>query len=477
MLEEILAHPDEHYFDSVRKLLGHPSSHVRSLAVRILYYLSSADLREEILKMLNDPSDEVVIHVLRYLLHKDHDLHREQILDYEAHSNHPNIHALTLMAVAQEVHTDPRLKEILRLGPRVDALLDKAGGPPWDPKGRFDVIAAIEAIGHTRLKTHYHIVQDYLKATDPDVLMAACESMAQIGYVKSIPAIVSKLHKKDLRKGTIESLKGFGPDIIPLLKEMVDRYEIPMDDALYIPEVLRAFGTDEAVKTLIALIDSAEYSVSVRAIDTLKQMKSDSPELHIDGDLIAGKILQECRMYQNLLSFLHTQITEHQKDPETEQADRILQAREGLISILKHRVDAHLDRIFNLLGIHYFEEDVEPILQLAIGGDDQQRANAIEFIDSILESRLRNVLLPIIENLGQGIAYSEEIVKKLNLPSISEGECFKSLLSRRDIKIRHAVLFLIEQLKNREYDILVEPLLESPLETIRKQAEQVLKRR
>jgi AAA family ATP:ADP antiporter len=474
MLEEILRSPDEHYFDALRGLLHHPSSHIRSLSVKNLYYLNSADLRPEMKAMLNDPSDEVVIDVLRYLIHKDHDLHREEIIDFEEHSNHANIHALTLLAVAQEVHTDVHLKDILQLEVRVDTLLEHAGQPPWDEKNKFDVIAAIEAIGHTRLESRYKTVFGFLENSDPQVLSAALDSIAQIRDERFIPKVVAQLHEKKLRKKAIACLKGHGPSIIPLLKRMVENHEIDVNDALFVPEVLRAMGTSEAVSALIGFVDSAEYAVSVKAIQILKMMKNDTPGLKIESDLIAEKILQECQMYQKLLSFLHTQVSEHEKDPKTERSTKIRMAREGLITILKHRVDAHLERIFNLLGIHYYEQDVEPILEIALKGDDQQRANAIEFIDSILEARLRHVLVPIIDSLGQGVAYSEDMVAKLKLPSISEWECFKSLLTRQDVKIKHAVLYLIEQLGDQRYLPLIEPLLQSPFETVRKQAEQII---
>ncbi len=476
MLEEILNSPDEHYFSAIRNLLDHPNEHVRALAIRNLYYLDSEDIREEMEQMLNDPSDEVVIHALRYFLHKDHDLHREEIHDFEAHSNRTNIHALTLLAVAREVHTDPHLKELLKLDERVDSLMERAGKAPWNSERKFDVIAALEVIGHTRLESRYGLVREMLEETDPEILEAALDSMSQIQDASYIPLIASNLHKKELRGAVIRCLKGYGQGIIPLLKQVVDNLEIDLRDALFIPDVLRALGSEKAVSALIELIDSAEYGVSVKAIQSLKSMKVESPQLKIDHDLIAGKILEECQVFENLLTFLHSQVSEHDKDPETEKSGNIREAREGLIVILQHRVDAHLERIFNLLGVRYHEADIDPILKLSIDGDEQQRANAIEFIDSILDSRLRHVLVPIIDSLGQGSVYSEEVLQKLKLPSISERECFESLLSRRDLKIRHAVLFLIAQMDTQQYDTLIEPLLKSPVESLRRQAAQVLKK-
>ena len=474
MLEEILHNPSEHYFDAIRKLLAHPSEHVRSLAVENLYYLDKADLRAEMAGMLNDPSDEVVINVLRYLIHKDHDLHREEILDYEAHSNHGNIHALTLLAVAREVHTDPHLKEILRLGRRVDALLERAGHSPWDDRRRFDLIAALEAIGHTHLSSHYHILDQHLDAVDPAVALAALDGAAQVKDLRFIPKICRRLHDKALRTKVIEVFKAYGPACIPELRRMVEGRDLEFCDALLVPEVLHAIGTQEAVRTLIEFIDEAEYSVSLKALDALREAKADQPDLEIDEELIVNKILEECRDYLNLLSFLHTQVATQEKEPETEKSALVRQAREGLIVILEHRVDGHLARIFKLLGIRYFKQEAEPILRVAVSGNDQERANAIEFIDNILDARLRHTVLPILDSAQQGVTYSEELVARLKLPSYTEQQCFQTLLRRHDVKIKHAVLYLIGKLDQEAYAPLVEQCLDSPFETVRKQAEQVL---
>jgi AAA family ATP:ADP antiporter len=309
---------------------------------------------------------------------------------------------------------------------------------------------------------------------DPEVVEAALEAVAQIKDPRFIPYITSLLHNKSVRRQAGEALNAFGPEVPAMLKQMVEDQEIAFHNVLFIPDVLQRMGTPGAIEVLVGFIDQAEYSLSIKAIEALRKVRTEKPELHIDRELIARKILEESRTYLNLLSFLHTQITEHEKDPKTKQNERIREARQGLITILEHRVDGHLDRIFNLLGIHYFEEDVEPILKLAVSGDESQRANAIEFIDNMLESRLRHTLLPIIDALSDGVVYSEDLVSKLKLPSYTERECFETLISRHDVKIKHAVLYLIGQLGEGSYAPLAEKLLDSRFETVRNQAKQVL---
>jgi len=314
----------------------------------------------------------------------------------------------------------------------------------------------------------------YLMAEDTEVVEAALEAVAQIKDFRFIPYITSLLHTKSVRRQAGDALRAFGPGVTSRLKRMVEDQEMAFHDALFVPEILQRLGTPEAIEVLVDFIDQAEYSVSIKAIEALRKARVENPDLKIDRELIVKKILEESRIYLNLLSFLHTQISEHEKDPKTGQTQRIREAREGLITILEHRVDGHLDRIFKLLGIHYFEEEVEPILKLAVSGDESQRANAIEFIDNILESRLRHTLLPIIDAASQGAVYSQELVSKLKLPSYTERECFETLISRHDIKIKHAVLYLIGQLQEASYASLVEKLLDSRFETVRKQASQVL---
>lgn len=474
MLERILEHPDEHYLPVVRKRLSDSSPHVRALAIRVLYYLKSGDLRQTMAAMLNDPSDEVVIEALRYLIHRDHDLHREEIVQYEAHSSHRNIHALTLLAVAREVHTEPRLKEILHLGKRVDQLLANLPEGELDDKERLDLIAVLEAIGHTHLQTHYGVVQSYLGHPDQEVVTAALDAAAQIQEPVFLEAIVRSLPDKKIRPKSILALRTSGEEVIPKLTDMAEQNAVPLEAAMFIPDALKDIGTQKAVQALVRLINTTEYSVSVRALQALKELKDNRPELKIPREEVARSILDECSIYQQMLGFLHAQLQLHQEG-DAERSGRIDEARRGLIHLLEHRVDGQLDRIFQLIGIHYHDKEVDPILTIIRKGSDQERINAIEFIENILDAHLRPVVLPIVDLASSGKSLSEDFLRSLNLPDFTEAQCFETLTRRHDLRIKHAVLYLIEQLGNRAYDPLVERLTQSPFQTVRSQAEAVLK--
>ena len=74
-------------------------------------------------------------------------------------------------------------------------------------------------------------------------------------------------------------------------------------------------------------------------------------------------------------------------------------------------------------------------------------------------------------------AISEEKIKKLNLKMLSEAECYKTLLQRKDSKLKLAVLYLIEKTNDSKYKPLVELVLNDTNKNIRKKASEILNKK
>ena len=71
---------------------------------------------------------------------------------------------------------------------------------------------------------------------------------------------------------------------------------------------------------------------------------------------------------------------------------------------------------------------------------------------------------------------SEEKIKKLNLKVLSELECYNELLKRKDIKLKFAVLYLIEKSNTANYKPLLElVLINETNKKIRTQTENLLR--
>ena len=69
---------------------------------------------------------------------------------------------------------------------------------------------------------------------------------------------------------------------------------------------------------------------------------------------------------------------------------------------------------------------------------------------------------------------SAEKIKKLNLQVYSEAECYRTLLERKDSKLKLAVLYLIEKTNDSKYKSLVELVVNDTNENVRKKALEIL---
>ena len=141
--------------------------------------------------------------------------------------------------------------------------------------------------------------------------------------------------------------------------------------------------------------------------------------------------------------------------------------------LLEQRLDRQLQRIFSLLGIKYPPDDIDPILNNIIHGEEEQRIHAIEFLDNILNAQLKRELIPVAESfLTQDI--SEEKIKKLNLKVYSEIECYQLLFQRKDVKLKLAVLYLIEQTDDSKFIPLLEIISKDTNEKVSNRASEIL---
>jgi AAA family ATP:ADP antiporter len=180
-----------------------------------------------------------------------------------------------------------------------------------------------------------------------------------------------------------------------------------------------------------------------------------------------------------VLSAMHSQIIisyrnrkKSQKEITTEERD----ARTSLLELLERRLDAGLERIFRLLGLKYSQKDVEMVYEGLLNDQQEARTNAIEFLDNLLTGHLKRALLPIIEESALDIS-SEEILQKIKHKIPTEIECFQILLNGNDLKLKLAVLYLIQQQKEQKYVPIVEQYITSEdlkLRTFAKQALEAL---
>ena len=473
MLQRTLEAKDSRFFEAIKNLLIHESPKVRALAIENLYFLKSENLSFQIETMIHDKDQQVTTAAFRYLLKKHHTSSVE-LFDKYLNRQDSTIANAALVGLSLELRNNPVLQSKFNLDSRLKLALNQWENSISEEEKTNKMMAIVEAIGNARFEKYYYVLNEQLFSTNQEIQNTTIISCAKTLDQQFIPFIIDFLSGKETRKFAIEALFNYGEPMMDLLVNVIKNEEIAIDDASHAIAVIEKFASQKAINVLKKLTDETEHSIKIEAIEALKRLKWNYLNLNVKDRFIIDKIIDECHLYQNTLSVIHSQIVIQYKRKEIPLNNiEIIEARNGLMQLLEQRLDRQLQRIFRFLGIKYPPNDVEPILNIILNGKEEQRIHAIEFLDNILDNQLKKELIPIAESVLVA-TISEEKIKKLNLKILSEAECYRTLLERKDIKLKQAVLYLIEKTNDPKYIPLVELVLNDTNENIRNKAQEIL---
>ncbi|RXP56179.1 hypothetical protein EC396_07870 [Lutibacter sp. HS1-25] len=476
MLQKTLEAKDERFFTAIKALLIHESPKVRALAIENLYFLKSENLCFQIETMVNDRDQQVTTAAFRYLLKK----YNNDTIDLFAkylNRKDDTIANAALIGLSLELRNHPLLQNRFNLENRIQIALQQSVELTSEEQKTNKIQAILEAIGNARVENFYHILNTQLQSSNQTIQNTAILCCAKTLDQRFIPTIIDFLSGKETRKSATDALFSYGEPINEILVKRIKEESIAIEDAVHAIAVIEKFASQKAISCLKKLTDETEHTIKIEAIEALKRLKWKYPNLYIKDRYIVDKVLDECHLYQNTLSVIHSQIViQYKKKDYLKENLEVIEARNGLMQLLEQRLDRQLQRIFRFLGIKYPPNDVEPILNIILNGKEEQRIHAIEFLDNILDNQLKKELIPIAESMLVE-AISEEKIKKLNLKMLSEAECYKTLLQRKDSKLKLAVLYLIEKTNDPKYKPLVELTINDTNENIRKKALEILNKK
>jgi len=476
MLQKTLEAKDERFFVAIKNLLIHESPRIRALAIENLYFLKTENLSFQIETMVNDRDQQVTTAAFRYLL-KKYNNDAIDLFDKYLNRKDDTIANAALIGLSLELRNHPLLQNRFDLENRIQLACQQSEELISDEQKTNKIQAILEAIGNARVENFYHILNKQLHSKNQSIQNTAILSSAKTLDIAFVPVLIDFLGSKDTRKTAIDALFSYGEPINDILVKRIKEESIALEDAGHVIAVIEKFASQKAISSLKKLTDETEHSVKIEAIEALKRLKWKYPNLYVKDRYIVDKVLDECHLYQNTLSVIHSQIViQYKKKDYLNENIEVIEARNGLMQILEQRLDRQLQRIFRFLGIKYPPNDVEPILNIILNGKEEQRIHAIEFLDNILDNQLKKELIPIAESILVE-AISEEKIKKLNLKMLSEAECYKTLLQRKDTKLKLAVLYLIEKTNDSKYKPLVELVLNDTNENIRKKASEILNKK
>ena len=396
-LVEELAHPDENrvlyaidVLDALDKrnlitplLLHHESSRVRARALGAL-----KDARTDIVerwvptveKMVSDPSAEVraaAIGTLASIRNEDAaGVARSLLEDHD-----PRIVATAAVVLAGSENPSDKAAAQKALSALASDTRASAS------LVRRDLAEAIRQVGDPR---SHDLLIPLLHDPDPEVADEAMRSVRSLGATDFMfaPTLVSLLGNRRLKSGARETLVGYGPPVIDVLKYFVTDPEEDIWVRRHIPATLARIPCQQSMDILVGMVDVDDSFLRFKVLSAIEKLRREQPSLTFEKEAIENRVLKEGRKYFNRLG-LHFNLFVSAKLP----------TNSVLAVALGEKLVRTVDRIYRLLGLLYPWKDVSAARWSIEHGDNRARANALEYLDNILSTQLRKRVLPVIEEM------------------------------------------------------------------------------
>jgi AAA family ATP:ADP antiporter len=399
------------------KLLRHSSDEVREKTLKLLNEQENISLKKQIEPLLADKSETVRREAVRYFVRTLGD-NADATLKAWLHGNNQDLRGATLHYIAGQ----PELAAALLTMDDIRRFMK------GDTQTRAHVADALGVLDDPK----YHpYLQELLTAPEPEVKLRAITNAGRVRAAAFIPLLVRNLTDRIYRRAAREALASYGSAIVAELAQMMTDESLAVQIRLNIPRVLGLIPEQASVDALLTQLEFEDERFRLPVVKALSHLRLNHQGLKFDAR--ADEALnEEIRKYYRILSVLH--VTRNKNGSDT--------TYPLLAKALHERLEDYLERIFHLLELLYPPRDIDNAYAATHSRNQDDRANAIEFLDNILSREHKQLLLPIMDRLPV-----EQILQNASfLPEIgfrTEDDALADLLAGPDTWLKTCTLYEI----------------------------------
>lgn len=441
---------NEKFIPSFKRLIHHPSGDIKLRVLKLIRQYPDDDLVFEASELLGDDNQEVQICAMQYIY--QHSINKPLTIQKLLDDPNPRIQSAAMLFVAREFRENDQIKQyvdVVQLFKERFTLLRKAKN---ETQKTLIKLTAAKYIGTVQLPALHRYLYLLLKDPAVEIVRTAMVNAGKTRASRFLNFLVSQLASKVTRKTARQALANYGAPIVSLLIERLNQPDLNKNIRVEIPKVLALIGTQKTVDSLIKNLTQKDTQIRYEILKALNKLKTRNPTLDFKQyhKHIEKEILFETRQFYMILKILenHRKLNlPTQAQRSTRQILNYRKARNLLQKALEEKLDARLERIFRLLGLKYESRDIFNAYNGICSEKRDLRANAIEFLDNVLNATLKKIIIPIIEtdSLDSLIKNDHQYID-VKLPG--GVQCFEPLLHGTDNWIKMCTIFFLAQLSD-----------------------------
>ena len=440
---------NDRFIPHLRRLIHHPAAEIKIKILELADAYDEIDFVQECSELVEHPDPDVRIAAIRHLC--GHSLDRVHTLKRFLADADIRIGSAALTCAAREVMANPRLhgkidiRQLLR-----QRIADLKGRDSFSEEDEVMKISLAEIISTIQLPELYFYLEELLADASPRVIEAAIISAGKTRDRRFVALLLGHSKTRSVRHLARQALAEYGEDITGLLAERLLDAGEEMAIRSGAVKTLALIGSQHSVDSLINNLDGTDLFMRYEMIKALNKLKREFSELNFRADAIEERIFAETQAYLNLQALWRRHADQYPAPTAARDRDRSVQkARALLARALQERLGQNLERIFRLLGLRYKLRDMYNAYQGIISQKPDFRANAIEFLDNVLDSKLKKIIIPIVETQAPD--------RRLRAASPWPGEatattadCLAAVLDGNDTWLKACALYLIAESQRSE---------------------------
>jgi AAA family ATP:ADP antiporter len=406
-------------------VLLHPDEAILLHALAIFAGSKRQDWVTQARRLLRDPRELLRIAAVRALA-----AHGQlQTIDLDADSS-PRLQGYAALQFASEYQTAAVLRDS-----RVDEIVSRSGQA--GEEARIGLLLAIaDAEQNKGLLPLLRVLETAAGQTREWTEGLARAVRAQRA-ADMIPALISRITERGGREAVRSSLVSFGrPALDEIWKTLLDSTR---ERALRIqlPASIARFGSKRAAELLLESIETEnDGRIRYRAIRGLGQVVA-------EHGLTLDRARLERLSYANLLEYfrllgLRAPLSHSAVPAPSAQASRSTIER-LLAGLLEDKLRQSLERTFRLLKIAHPSQDIHRVNVALTSKDLRARANAAEFLDTLLGRPDQSSFRRLFQVLEDDLSYEERVARAAPLlhavPPQTRGEALERLERDRDATV------------------------------------------
>jgi ATP:ADP antiporter, AAA family len=200
------------------------------------------------------------------------------------------------------------------------------------------------------------------------------------------PAILLLAHK-ELHLEARAALRGLAPAVIGQLVDAMVDPEMDFVVRRRIPPILAVCRTQRAADGLLLALADVRFEVRYAAGRALMRMADGNPDIILAQEKIVQLVLAEVAREQQVVS-------------EIDEESLADEATAPLDVVIRDRVSRGLEHLFTILALLLDRQALRMAFRALHQQDDRHRGTALEYLQTVLPTELRDAVWPLISESG-----------------------------------------------------------------------------